>query len=96
MTPSNDGGKARIPVLQTKTTNGEINEAISNDEKSTLLAKTFFPPPPPMSSIPEDYEYPEPIAPFERVTEELIEHAIKNTSPYKAPGPDGICNIVFK
>ncbi|KAG2335807.1 hypothetical protein BDR05DRAFT_844096, partial [Suillus weaverae] len=64
--------------------------------KSTLLAGTFFPPPPANNTIPEDYEYPDPIVPFKKITEEHIEDAIRNTSPYKAPGPDSICNIVFK
>lgn len=94
--PSTDGGKTRIPVLQVKNADGTTHEAISNDDKSEILARTFFPPPPPTSSVPEDFEYPDPAAPFTPITTEHIEQAISNTSPYKAPGPDGICNIVFK
>jgi hypothetical protein len=95
-TPSTDGGKTCIPVLQSKNADGTTMEAISNDEKSTLLAKTFFPPPLVDNLIPEEFKYPEPITPFECIMEEHVERAIKNTSPFKAPGPDGICNIVFK
>jgi hypothetical protein len=30
------------------------------------------------------------------ITEQTIIQAIAKLSPYKAPGPDGICNVVFK
>ena len=94
--PSSDGGKARIPVLQVRNADGTTTEAISNDNKSIALAKAFFPPPPATDSTPENYAYPEPIAPFTPIEEEDIERTISGTSPYKAPGPDGICNIVLK
>lgn len=94
--PMGDGGRTSIPALKTKDTNGLPTEAITNAEKSTALANIFFPPPPPASSIPEDYAYPEPITPFTPISREQIERTIANTSSYKAPGPDGICNIVFK
>jgi hypothetical protein len=71
-------------------------EAVTNEDKSKVLADTFFPPPPLLSAIPEDYNYPNPATPFKLFTKEQINRTISNTSSYKAPGPDGICNIVFK
>ncbi|KAG2071136.1 hypothetical protein BDR04DRAFT_1016832 [Suillus decipiens] len=94
--PSTDSGKTRIPVLQVKNPDSTICEAISNDNKSEILARTFFPHPPPTSSVPKDFEYPDPATPFTPITMEHIEQAISNTSPYKAPGPDRLCNIIFK
>lgn len=95
-TPYGDEGRSSVPVLKVKNEEGNLIEAITNDEKSKALANAFFPPPPDNSSIPPDYDYPDPITPFTRITEEQIARAISNTSSYKAPGPDGICNIVFK
>jgi len=67
-----------------------------NTNKSKALADSFFLPPPTSSTVPEDFDYPSPITPFKPFTEDQIKYAINNTSPYKAPGPDRICNIVFK
>lgn len=36
------------------------------------------------------------MTPFKSIEEDDVRHAIVDTSPYKAPGPNGICNIVFK
>lgn len=94
--PSGDGGRTSILVLKTKLANNTHIEATTNDQKSKALADSFFPPPPPSSTIPQDFVYPDPIMSFKPITEEQIERAISNTSAYKAPGPDGICNIVFK
>jgi hypothetical protein len=65
-------------------------------DKSKALAQAFFPPPPATSTVPQGFNYPDPVMPFAPITEEQIERAIANTSSYKAHGPDGICNIVFK
>lgn len=46
--------------------------------------------------IPEDTIYPNPIAPHTPITKTHLLKAVGNLSSYKAPGPDGICNIVFK
>jgi hypothetical protein len=71
-------------------------ETVSNEEKNRALANTFFPPPPDHSTVLQEYEYPKPVAAFIPFTEEQIEKTIANTSSYKALGPDGIYNIVFK
>lgn len=94
--PSSDSSKARIPVLQVKNADGSLREAVTNDEKSTLLAQAFFPPAPASSNIPANFEYPDPVTPFKPIKEGDVRHTITNTSPFKAPGPNGICNIVFK
>lgn len=73
-----------------------MTEAASNEDKSTALAKVFFPPPPQMSLIPTNFIYPNPVAHFTPISEDDITYVIHNTSPYKALGPDGICNVVFK
>ena len=72
-----------------------ISVASTNDEKSTALA-TSFPPPLSQSSVPDDAEYPNPVPDPPDITIEQIEHSINKLSPMKAPGPDGIKNIVFK
>ncbi|KAG2030270.1 hypothetical protein BDR03DRAFT_878720 [Suillus americanus] len=94
--PCGDGGRTSVPVLKVKNEEGNTTEAITNDKKSKALANAFFPPPPVDSSVPLNYNYPEPIVPFAKIMEEQVAKAIANTSSYKAPGPDGICNIVFK
>jgi hypothetical protein len=73
-----------------------MHEATSNAEKSIELAKSFFPQCPNASSVPADYKYPDPVTTMTPITTDEITRNIKKLSPYKAPGPDRICNIVFK
>jgi hypothetical protein len=96
LSPSADWGRTSIPVLKTKSADNMLNEATTNDQKSKALVETFFPPPPSTSTVPQDFAYPKPITSFKPIMEEQIERVITNTSAYKAPGPNGICNIVFK
>jgi hypothetical protein len=91
-----DGSKSRIPTLKTTLPDGSIVEATTNDDKSKLIAKSFFPSPPLVNSVPQDQEYPDPVAAHTPFNSCQIKRAIANLSGYKAPGPDGICNIVFK
>ncbi|KAJ8585798.1 hypothetical protein M405DRAFT_706863, partial [Rhizopogon salebrosus TDB-379] len=70
--------------------------ASTNEEKSATLANAFFPPPPTFSSVPDGFEYPAPVPTPQPITEDQLKRSIMKLSPYKAPGPDGICNIVFK
>lgn len=90
-----DGGKTRIPTLNTRRPDGTPIEAITNQEKSTILAESFFPPPPTNDSVPETV-YPDPVARHTPFRRDEITRAIAKLSGYKAPGPDGICNIVYK
>jgi len=45
--------------------------------------------------LPQDYEYPTPIPDPPRTTTTQIREQINKLAPYKAPGPDGIPNIVL-
>jgi hypothetical protein len=91
-----DGSKSRIPTLKTTLADGSTVEASTNDDKSKLIAKSFFPSPPLVNSVPQDQEYPDPVAEHVPFNSCQIKRAIAKLSGYKAPGPDGICNIVFK
>jgi hypothetical protein len=91
--PSGDGGKSRIPVLKL-TCNGQEHTAASNEEKSSLLAKSFFPPRPPDDS-PIHFVYPKPICDFDPINRDQIKRQLARLKPYKAPGPDSIPNIVL-
>ncbi|KAG2030873.1 hypothetical protein BDR03DRAFT_1016708 [Suillus americanus] len=85
-----DSSKSRIPTLTAKKPDGSTVEATTNDEKSNLIAEAFFPHPPITNSIPDDFIYPDLVAPHMPITQDQIARAIPKLSGYKAPGPDGI------
>jgi len=89
-----DGGNTRIPTLKTQA-NGRPQELDNNEEKSKLLYETFFPPPPadPHADLPTDY--PEPVCEFTPITDNQVYRVIRNLAPFKAPGPNGVSNVVF-
>ena len=92
--PATDGGKARIPILKRKT--GEQETAAStNKEKSAMLAQGFFPPKPQDDRIQQGYKYPRQQQVRSKITREQIRSQLRRIKPYKAPGPDGIPNIVL-
>jgi hypothetical protein len=91
--PAGDGGKSRIPVLKV-IRDGQDIVASTNEEKANLLARTFFPPSPPNEPSTQ-FEYPEPACDFDPINKEQIKRQLKRLKPYKAPGPDGIPNIVL-
>ena len=93
--PPTDGGKSRIPTLNFVNESGDNQRTANNAEKSKALAKTFFPPPPANPSIPHSC-YPQPTNIFRYFTRAQIEKAIGRLAAYKAPGPDGIPNVVLK
>ena len=84
-----------IPPL--KTTNLQQHEelATENSAKAEALAEVFFPPPPVESIIP-DCTYPEPLKARGFFSREDIRSAIKKLKSYKAPGKDGIQNVVIQ
>jgi hypothetical protein len=90
------GTNTRIPSLKCNTPQNGSFIAATNDDKSTILANSFFPPPPANSSVPTGCNYPEPVRNKRIITEDALIHAIARLSPYKAPGPDGICNVVLR
>ena len=95
-TPTGDDRRTRIPTLNGKAEDRSAITATTNQEKGNLLAKTLFPPPPDVSSVPADYIYPEPAEMWMPISCEHLTQAIHKLNAYKAPGPDGITNIVFK
>ena len=91
--PSGDGGKSRIPVLKLMRDRQE-NTAVTNEEKSGMLASTFFPPKFPEEE-PLQFVYPKPVCQMSHVSREQIKRHLAKLKPYKAPGPDSIPNIVL-
>ena len=91
--PVGDGGKSRIPVLKL-THNGQELSVTTNEDKSSMLANTFFLPRPPENS-PIQFIYPKPVCEFDTIFKEQIKAQLAKLKLYKAPGPDGIPNIVL-
>ncbi|KAG2112644.1 uncharacterized protein F5147DRAFT_572403, partial [Suillus discolor] len=59
------------------------------------IVQAFFLPPPAMSSVPYNTIYPDPGPIPISITESQLSRSIAKLSPYKAPRPDRICNIIF-
>lgn len=93
-----DGGRTRMPKLETLREDGTTQEHETNDEKAQVLYSTFFKPEPPDDAleIPANYRYPKPRFKFQHITSEQIHSQITKLAPYKAPGPNGIPNVVYK
>ena len=91
---ASDGAKARVLALTYKQGNEE-KMATTNKEKAQILAKSFFPPKPADTGIPEDFPYPNTCCRADQITKEQIQYHLRKLKPYKAPGPDGIPNIVL-
>ncbi|KAG2068644.1 hypothetical protein BDR04DRAFT_950721, partial [Suillus decipiens] len=64
--------------------------------KSTILVKSFFLSPPADNLLPPDIIYPDPVTHHTPFSQDKITCAITKLNSYKALGPDGICNIVYK
>jgi exonuclease III len=92
--PASDGGKAHIPPLKVIVEGAEAI-AKTNPEKSQALAKGFFPPKPLVANTERIPRTPKACsAPIKITKEQIIKH-LRKLKPYKAPGPDGIPNIVL-
>jgi hypothetical protein len=93
--PASDSSIMRIPTLKTKHNSVEVITN-TNEEKSQVLAKTFFP-----VRLAEELqhtqeqEYPDPVCKMDAITRDQIRRHIRKLKPYKAPGPDNIPNIVL-
>jgi len=92
--PSSDGAKARIPALKHKR-NGEEVIASINQDKSQALAYSLFLAKPADAGIPSAFVYPPTCCKPDQITVEQITYQIHKLKPYKAPGLDGIPNIVL-
>ena len=91
---ASDRAKARVLALIYKQGNEE-KTATTNTEKAQILTKSFFPPKPADTGIPEDFPYPNACCRANQITKEQIQHHLRKLKPYKAPGPDGIPNVVL-
>ena len=92
---ASDGGKTCIPTLTLQHSNPSLAPTVAstNKEKSHMLAKLMFPARPDGCVVPEiedDNQLPLPGS----ITEEQIWRHLARLHPYKAPGVDGIPNIV--
>jgi ribonuclease HI len=94
---ASDGSKSRIPTL-TKAQGDSIRSAATNEEKGIMLAETFFPegkqPDAESEKESEEAEYNQ-ACEMDAITREQVLGHLANLKPYKAPGPDGIPNIVL-
>ena len=93
--PSGDGTKTHIPVLRTKQPDGTFEEVKENKDKAKALYNSFFFSPPEDDEINPEFEYPDPCATFQNVTDQQIHRAIKHLKPYKGTGPDRHSNSLY-
>jgi len=89
-----DASCTRIPALRTPTASIPTL-ATSNSDKAKLLADLFFSPPPSTSSVPAHFDYPAPVPGLHFFSRQQIHETVHTLKPYKAPGPDGIPNIIL-
>ncbi len=92
--PASDGGKTHIPDL-ISTTDGQQHKANTNESKGSLLANTFFPPHPEDKPTHSDNNPVKPVCKMDRIQTDQIKRQIQRLKPFKAPGPDGILNVVL-
>jgi hypothetical protein len=69
--------------------------ASTNEDKSKILGKTFFPDKPPVNIIVSPSKPPTPICKANPISRVQLRRALARLKPFKAPGPDGIPNIVL-
>ena len=93
-----DGGQARIPPLRgSQISDGADEEGLveSNEDKSRVLHATLFPELERDDMSHADVIYQVPKFKFSPITDEQIHRAIAKLGPFKAPGLDGIPNIML-
>jgi hypothetical protein len=95
--PVGDGGMPRIPTIKIRNAEGVEVEINNSEEKARTFTKQFFPPLPVCQGMDNtQQEYPDPLPDPEPPDKNQIEGIISKLSPYKAPGLDGIPNIVLQ
>jgi hypothetical protein len=65
------------------------------EQTKRVLAKSFFPPKPHLDPLMEPANYPPQCSKADMNTSEIITRQLRKLKPYKAPGPDGIPNIIL-
>jgi hypothetical protein len=84
-----------IQTLQDQQCEQNNDQIQDNARKSKILYETFFCPPSENDFVDPNYTYEPPICEFKLITNQQINHLIVKLSPFKAPGPNKISNIVF-
>ena len=90
-----DGCRQSVPALKSST-EGITTIHTSNEAKSTALFNVFFPNENTIPAPPEQTDYPRAKFDLKPITDDQIRRAIKKLQPFKAPGPNGVQNIVYK
>ena len=73
-----------------------LSKAATNEEKGAVLCQLFFPLKPAEAATPEGSHYPPHVKYKFNLSEDQLRHRLARLQPYKAPGEDGIPNIVLK
>ena len=94
--PTNDGGRQRILTLKVTQPDDSPAEVSTNEEKALVFHRCFFPPKPPTTSVPDSPDYPPRVRYKFRLTKSRLHRQISKLRPFKAPGEDGIPNVVLK
>jgi hypothetical protein len=92
---SNPSDQIQSRIATRKDPLNNANTQQDNTCKSELLYNTFFKPPHENDDLDPDYEYDNPVCEFKPITDQQIFQAIARLALYKAPGPNGISNIIF-
>ena len=82
-----------VPYLKYADSNSPL--AASNPNTAKALSASFFLPPPPSHEIAPDFAYPPPLPGIRLISRYRIKQIAKCLKPFKAPGPDGIPNIIL-
>jgi hypothetical protein len=101
MEPATDGSKSRVHTLRVRTEDHPASQLAwqdlaTNEEKGNAFAQAFFPRRPDDVHDVLEHDYPEPVNGYHPVTREQIQRALARLSPYKAPGHNGIPNVVLQ
>ena len=93
-----DGSQTCILTLYTKTASNNITATHGTVEQKAAVLKTVFFPPRPHHLPPYsgDSDPPPTPLPFSTLPLSIFHHCINKLHPHKAPGPDGIPNVVLK
>jgi len=90
-----DGGRAWVPMLKVKASDGSVGEAVSCDDKSTAFEGKIFLEPDHAAPSFEGFAYPILYFTYSPITDQQILWVISWLGPYKAPSTDGIPNVFF-
>ena len=90
---SSDGSRSSIPPIRRP---GSAETTRQSEEKSKIFYETFFPAPPPAAARRIRGRYPENAFEFANISDAQILDACHHLKEFKAAGPDGILNEVYK